>query len=214
MRPADTKERIFDAAERLFVERGFSGASLRAVTGEAGVNLAAVNYHFGSKEELLRAVFRRRFGPMNQQRLEELDALEARCSDAAPHVEEVLETLLRPLLAPEPRRNAHGVGTRALVARLVAEPRHLLRPLLKEEFAEVARRYFVALRRALPEVPVSELLWRFQFATGAINHVVAEAVSDQTPLDQHAPADTLARMVAFLGAGMRGAVPKGPEEGE
>ena len=213
MKPADTKERIFDAAERLFVERGFAGSSLRAVTGEAGVNLAAVNYHFGSKEELLRAVFRRRFGPMNQLRLEALDTLEARCAGGPPRVEEVLETFLRPLLEQqESSRNSHnGVGTRALVARLVAEPRHLLRPLLQEEFAEVARRYFVAMRRALPDVPTRELLWRFQFVTGAINQVIAEDASDQLPLDEHPPADTLQRMVAFLGAGLSCAVPQEAE---
>ena len=78
MTQADTKERILDAAELLFAEHGFSGTSLRAVTGEAEVNLAAVNYHFGSKMGLFKAVVLRRVGPLNEERLRMLDALEAR----------------------------------------------------------------------------------------------------------------------------------------
>jgi AcrR family transcriptional regulator len=68
----DTKERILDAAERLFAAHGFAGTSLRAVTKEAGVNLAAVHYHFGTKEDLLRAVLSRIVIPVNRERLEML----------------------------------------------------------------------------------------------------------------------------------------------
>src|SRR5258708_20774530 len=72
-----TKDRILDAAERLFATQGFEATSLRAITTQAGVNLAAVNYHFQSKDALLRAVIARRIGPVNRRRLELLDAWEA-----------------------------------------------------------------------------------------------------------------------------------------
>ena len=193
------------------MERGFAGASLRAVTREAGVNLAAVNYHFGSKEELLREIFRRHLGPINKRRLELLDALESSCGKDKVRVEQVLETLLRPMLEHEDRRTG-GVPVRALVARLVAEPRDVLHPVLKQEFAEVARRYFTALREALPELPMPELLWRLQFVVGVMNHVVSEEVSKQIDLGRRPPADTLQRMVAFLGAGMRTEPPDGLEK--
>src|ERR1700682_4102017 len=65
---ADTKTRILDAAESLFMEHGFEATSLRSLTTAAGVNLAAVNYHFGTKEVLFRAVLTRRLDPMNQER--------------------------------------------------------------------------------------------------------------------------------------------------
>src|SRR5262252_5809342 len=74
--PVATKDRILDAAEALFMEHGFEATSLRSITAAAGVNLAAVNYHFGSKEELFQAVLTRRLDPMNQERIELLEALE------------------------------------------------------------------------------------------------------------------------------------------
>jgi len=78
MSHTDTKDRILDVAERLFAEHGFANTSLRSITAEAGANLAAVNYHFQSKDALIQAVFARRLGPLNQARLEMLDAAEAR----------------------------------------------------------------------------------------------------------------------------------------
>lgn len=78
----DTRERILDAAERLFMESGYEGTSMRMITGEAGVNLAAVNYHFGSKEALLREVFRRRLNWLNTERLRALDLLEQQAQGA------------------------------------------------------------------------------------------------------------------------------------
>src|SRR5499427_8524856 len=81
-RSSATQEKILDSAEELFMEHGFEATSLRAITAAARVNLAAVNYHFGSKEELFQAVLSRRLDPMNQQRVELLDRLER---DAAPN---------------------------------------------------------------------------------------------------------------------------------
>ena len=159
----------------------------------------------------MREIFRRRLGPINQRRLELLDALESSCTNHRVGVEQVLETFLRPMLEHEDRPSG-GVPIRALVARLVAEPRDVLLPVLKQEFAEVARRYFTALREALPELPMPELLWRFQFVVGVMNHVVSEEVSKQIDLGRRPPVDTLQRMVAFLGAGMGTEPPGGLEK--
>src|SRR3954471_6891345 len=82
-RAADTKARMLDAAEALFMEHGFEATSMRAITAAAAVNLAAVNYHFGSKEELFEAVLTRRLDPMNQHRIGLLDRLEAEAAAAA-----------------------------------------------------------------------------------------------------------------------------------
>src|SRR3954471_13629244 len=90
---AGTKSRILDAAEQLFMEHGFEATSLRQLTSAAGVNLAAVNYHFGSKEELFQAVLTRRLDPMNQERIELLEALERDVEQAA-SCEKVLFTML------------------------------------------------------------------------------------------------------------------------
>src|SRR2546425_2393184 len=73
----ETRTRILDAAEELFMQHGFEGTSMRLLTTKAGVNLAAVNYHFGSKHALIEAVFRRRLDPLNVARISGLGKLEA-----------------------------------------------------------------------------------------------------------------------------------------
>src|SRR3954471_10629137 len=94
----DTKTRILDAAERLFVEHGFEATSLRQLTSAAGVNLAAVNYHFGSKEELFQSVLTRRLDPMNQERIELLEKLERESGGKPVGVEKILSSMLIPAL--------------------------------------------------------------------------------------------------------------------
>ena len=96
MRRPDTKEIILDTAERLFAERSFSSVSLREITAEAGVNLAAVNYHFGSKDALLLAVFRRRAVDLNRERLNLLREAEARAGDGPAPLYDILHALVCP----------------------------------------------------------------------------------------------------------------------
>ena len=103
----DTKEQILDVAERLFADRGFHATPLRDITSEAGVNLASVNYHFGSKEALLAAVLERRLSPVNARRLELLDAIEAAAGTGAPNAEEVIRAFLSP---PFQKRHEWGAG--------------------------------------------------------------------------------------------------------
>src|SRR4051812_43041858 len=93
---ADTKTRILDAAEQLFMEHGFEATSLRQLTAAASVNLAAVNYHFGTKEELFQAVLTRRLDPMNQERIELLDRVEREAGDKPPQVEKLIFAMLVP----------------------------------------------------------------------------------------------------------------------
>src|SRR5881394_149494 len=94
----DTKTRILDAAESLFMEHGFEATSLRQLTAAAGVNLAAVNYHFGSKEELFQAVLTRRLDPMNHERIELLARLERDAGDKPIACERILAAMLTPAL--------------------------------------------------------------------------------------------------------------------
>src|SRR5689334_14589066 len=94
---SDTKQRILDAAERLIGEQGFAGTSLRQIIAEAGVNLAAVHYHFGSKEELLHALVQRKVGPVNEKRLELLDRQVAAARGKPVPVVKVLRAFLEPM---------------------------------------------------------------------------------------------------------------------
>ncbi|HYL25936.1 MAG TPA: TetR family transcriptional regulator, partial [Burkholderiales bacterium] len=90
----ETRTRILDAAEELFMQHGFEGTSMRLLTAKAEVNLAAVNYHFGSKHALVEAVFRRRLDPMNAARLAELDKLEA--AERLPQPEGIIRAFIAP----------------------------------------------------------------------------------------------------------------------
>lgn len=186
---ADTKERILDAAERLFVARGFAGSSLRAITTEAGVNVAAVHYHFGGREELLRAVLHRRVDPVNQARFEALDAL-----GQAPSVEAILHAFVDPAFA------AVRAGELPQVAALLFhEPTG--KGLVSELFGELAERMEAALAQALPDTPHRVLRDRLQFVVGA---VVFELVGHR-PVGPDRPRglpSVGADLVAFLAAGI------------
>jgi AcrR family transcriptional regulator len=168
----DTKTALLDAAERLFAETGIAQSSLRAITSEAGANLASVNYHFGSKEGLVKAVFARRLRPLNQLRLDMLE----RCAPSSPHPPD-LQSLLRAFVEPAVvMMNSDDLGDREfikLLGRTLSEPTHELHALLVEEFREMAERFSAALRQIFPDAPQEEVVWRFHFMVGALAHTVA-----------------------------------------
>src|SRR5437867_413927 len=90
----DTKQRILDSAERLFAQSGFAATSLRSIIADAKVNLAAIHYHYHSKEALFDAVILRRLEPINRERLELLDAYERSAADGKASLEQILEAFL------------------------------------------------------------------------------------------------------------------------
>ena len=165
MSATDTKERILDAAERLFARQGLEGFSLRAVTAEAGVNLAAVNYHFGSKAALLRSLVRRAFASVNAEQLCLLDALEVEIP--APTVEDLLVAFATPVFALFDTDHAGEWGPAWMAARETDGPDRE-RPPMQFADTDVTRRYHTALRRALPYVPPDELWWRFERANNLL----------------------------------------------
>ncbi|HYG62917.1 MAG TPA: TetR family transcriptional regulator [Thermoanaerobaculia bacterium] len=200
----DTREALLDAAESLFSELGIQASSLRAITQRAGANLAAVHYHFGSKEGLVRAVFSRRLKPLNEQRLRLLEACDLTADDA---VEQVLNAFLSPLLRMS-RETPEGVRDFArLMGRAYMEPSEEVREMLLEEIGEVVRRFTEALGRILSPLPGQELLWRLHFVAGAMGHTVACSHA----LEKHShglcqpsnPDEALRFMIPFLAAGLR-----------
>jgi len=200
---SDTKDRLLDAAERLFAAGGVGATSLRAVTAEAGVNVAAVHYHFGSKQELLRAVFVRRIAPLNEERLKRLDALEAQPD--GPTLEATLEALVTPSIE---FAEAHPQLSE-LVGLLYSEPVDEARALAHEVFAETMGRFCAALGRVLPAVPPADIEVRFAFVVGAMVHVL----SRRAPLP-HEPAEMRDALLRFLAAGLRApADPRAPRRG-
>ena len=165
---ADTKGKILDAAEELFSERGFPSTTLRAITEQAGVNLAAVNYHFGSKDALIFAVFDRFVVPMNEKRLQLLDDAEAGTGSDGPSLESVVSAFLHPVVRNW-KRGDRWPRRMKLMARAMIELGPKSEDLKRHLFAEVARRFLPALARCAPHLGRAELAWRFYFAIGAMN---------------------------------------------
>jgi AcrR family transcriptional regulator len=148
--PGDPRERLVEAAERLFAERGFEGASVREITTAAGCNVAAVSYHFGGKEELYRAVFVRRLAALREQRV---GALHQALGEAGEHadLDLVLRTFVTSFLEPL-REEGRGRLLMSLFAREMQDPR-LPRGVFAEEMVIPVQRAMVgALQRVEPDL--------------------------------------------------------------
>ncbi len=206
-----TRARILDTAEQLFAERGFDGASLRAITSGAGVNLAAVNYHFRSKNDLIHEVFARRLAPINARRLAMLDACEKAAGKGVVPLERVVRAFVEPLLRPEGITPAGRLPLQTLLGRMYAEPGRNVRRIFLGEMEEVALRFREAFRRALPEVPPTEFYWRLHFTIGAMAHTLAASwIIEMLSGGLCDPSDvdgTVERLVAFAIAGLESPLP-------
>lgn len=194
---ATTCDRILDAAERLFAEEGFHATSLRQITQAADANLAAVNYHFGSKQALILAVFRRRLDALNKARLARLDA--ALTDSDSPDLEEILEAFIVPALAFTHGSADAGHLFMRILMRAFAERDDQLHRALSAEYAHVMRRFASAIAVALPGVEEQRLRRQLDFIVGALTHTMAE----NGITNGQAIADDLVR---FAAAGLRSAV--------
>jgi AcrR family transcriptional regulator len=195
-----TRDRILGAAETLFAQRGFDGASLRQLTAAAGVNLAAVHYHFGSKEKLVEEVVRRRLDALNADRLAALAQLGGK---HAATLEEVLAAYIRPALAFA--HDGNGALFMRVLARAFAEHDGTLRQFLSDNYGHVMRQFTAEFARLLPHLSKPELYWRIDLVTGALTHAMSGFgmiqrkgdVSEQAHREQ-----TVQHLIRFAAAGL------------
>ncbi len=160
----NTREKILETAERLFAERGFEATSLRHITTEAGVNLAAVNYHFGSKEGLLREVLKNRIVPMNESRQILLEKSRFQSQDGVVSLERIYEAFLRPFFnIGAPGGDSNGLFLRML-GRISSEKPGFMKGLYQEHFKEIQELFVAAIGEAQPELSREEIHWKFHFA--------------------------------------------------
>ena len=217
----DTRERILDAAEALFVEHGFEATSMRMITGRAGVNLASINYHFGSKDALIQDVFRRRLTWLNQERLRALERYEAEAKGAPLKPHQIVEAFFGVSLRMAADTEHGGHTFMRLLGRTYTEPTAFVRQFLADEYAVVVPRFKQALFRSLPDVPPEEILWRFHFMLGAMSYAIAGTDALQLmaeyELDEKDPEALSRRLMPFLLGGLRaplaGQAPKAKEKG-
>jgi len=202
----DTKERLLDAAERLFAERGFEGTSMRAVTQAADTSVSAANYHFGCKKALLRAALVRRLEPLNRRRLEALDALEEEADGGAVPMEALLEAYLRPGFEAQRESGDGRSPFLSIAAQLYTDHHEMFSALKVELFGPVIARFVDALARALPDRTRDELVLDFQFFIGVMVHVIGgnARIEEEAGEPASIPDERLVqRIVSFTAAGLR-----------
>ena len=205
---ADTKTRILDTAESLFMEHGFEATSLRSLTAAAGVNLAAVSYHFGSKEELFQAALTRRLDPMNQERIELLDKLDREAGGKPLSCEKILFAMLIPALRLARDEKRGGKNFLRLLGRAYADPAPFIRQFLSEQYVGMINRYKEAFLKALPHLSRHELTWRLHFVMGALSYTLAgtdalKLFAQVTAVEKYDDELLLQRPAPFLVAGLK-----------
>jgi AcrR family transcriptional regulator len=201
----ETRTRILDAAEELFMQHGFEGTSMRQLTSRAGVNLAAVNYHFGSKDALIEAVLRRRLDPMNAARIAALEELENESRASAP--EAIIRAFVGPSLRMIEDARSGGRNFIRLLGRTYTDPAKGIRALIGQMYAPAMERYKRALQRALPQMPADELVWRMHFMFGTLAYTLAatdtvQLIAGCKPEDRYDARLLEERLTAFLAAGL------------
>lgn len=203
-----TADRILDAAEDLFAAKGFAETSLRQITSKADVNLAAVNYHFGSKERLIQAVFERTLTPFCDS-LEKQLMLHARQGDKALKLEELFGMMVATANQVYEGDAKKFSRFMRLLGLAYAQTEEHLRAFLGQRYGIVFRRFLVHIKLASPEMPPKELFWRIHFALGAAVFTLAsfEGLKDilnaDYGMDVSLPG-AVKRLVPFMAAGIRG----------
>jgi AcrR family transcriptional regulator len=212
-----TKDKLMDAAEKLFARSGFHGASVRDITAAAGVDLALVNYHFGSKEKLLAAILERRGRVLNEERLQRLAEERLRAAPAPPSTEAVVGAFLDPILD----RLAHaGPGWHSyfsLIAYVNNSP-EWGRKLMGKTFDKVVRQFIQAVMDSLPGSAPEDIFWGYNFLTGALTLSLAETGRLDALSDGRCRSDDVAalkkRLGPYVAAGLRALAQQGAAAGD
>ncbi|WP_339806683.1 TetR/AcrR family transcriptional regulator [uncultured Marinobacter sp.] len=208
MAQSDTVDKILDAAEELFAAQGFAETSLRMITGKAGVNLAAVNYHFGSKNALIQAVFARFLTPFSATLEEEFDELEARPGERQPTIEELLGALTGSAVRM-PQRNERGISIfMRLLGLAYTQSQGHLREYLEVEYRDIFSRFMRLLKEATPQLSSVDRYWRIQFMLGATAFTMSSSDALRGILQAKTGVETqiqeiASRLIPFLAAGMQ-----------
>jgi AcrR family transcriptional regulator len=220
-RSASTRDAILDAAECLFAEHGHDSTSMRQITRAAHVNLSAVNYHFGSKESLVVAVFQRRIEALNAERIRLLDDLEASSTGAPVPPSAIVEAYFGPLVRHVCRSGARRRAFMPLQNLVMSDPAGAISAVFAAERADVTRRFVCALRGSLPDIPENEVIRRFHYMLGAAVYAimgaerpdpVADAPDAPDAVDaagRRAEGQLLEQLLPFLLGGLCAPVPLG-----
>ncbi|MFT6247157.1 MAG: AcrR family transcriptional regulator [Cognaticolwellia sp.] len=205
-----TKNKILDAAESLFADKGFNGTSLREITSQAEVNLAAVNYHFGSKKELIKAVMSRYMNELSP-RLEL--ALTEVCEQESPSLIEVFSAFIDPLLSLNDYKNNGTSNFLQLLGRGYTDSQGFLRWFLTTQYPGVIDNFVIAVQKAYPELSAEEMFWRLHFTMGTVVFTMSssDALIDIAKSDfkrELQISDVIRNVIPYVAAGVGAPMPK------
>lgn len=198
---SDTRKRLLEATEWLFIESGYEAMSLRHITARANANLAAVNYHFGSKEALVQELLSQRLDRLNRERLQLLSACEQQ-NPAGMDVVGILGMLFVPAFRLS-HGNASGPAFMRLLGRVYSDPSPFIRNYLQEHYQPIFGRFFDAFSRALPGLPRNELGLRLHFALKALSGMLAgedmqQLIASISKGEAINDSELLARLISLL----------------
>lgn len=204
----DAKERIFEAAEKLFAEQGYAATSMRMIAHDACVPLASINYHFNSKRDLMEAIYRRVLGA-DGWRSSHLDKLEREAGGAPLSVLQIVQTFAESILRLSRKDTISGAIFKQLVGRAYFEPGD---DCIPPEYVQIMDRYRVALQRALPDLPEEELNRRMYFFVGIVAYVMAgrdvmQLLGHCAPATPKDPEALLRSLLPFIVGGMQAPPP-------
>ena len=215
----ETRDRILDAAESLFADNGFRAVSLRQITTEAGVNLAAVNYHFGGKDGLIYEVLTRVVGPINEERLSSLDLAEADAQGDAVPIRTILDAFFRPVVNQLAGAHHNSQLYLKLAGRCLSESEEHSPETLLKLFEKVADRFVAASAKSLPHLSEVDIYWRLHFSVGTLLHSLAKGsqlvLFSRGKIPSVDPAETLDQLIQYTAGGMESPpIQETPDEAE
>lgn len=179
-----SRRRILDATESLFIAHGYKGTSMRQIASQAKVSLAAMNYHFGSKEGLMREVIRRRLDCLNDECLRQLDALETEAAGNPLKPSQIIDAFFGTFVRLPQMPDHGGLAALRLLGHALADSSEFIQTFLGHESAHLVGRYNAALFLALPDVPKTEIAWRFHLMLGAMSYAIVGTDAFKPSVDQ------------------------------
>ncbi len=198
-RPA--RERLLASAERLFAEKGYNGVSVRDIASDAKVTVGSIRYHFGSKEDLLKAVFERLVRPLSDQRKERMEYVFRQSRGKNLDIRDVLEAAMEPVF----RLSRENDTYRRMIGRSSTDPTAEVKKVMRELYRTGKTNVHKALRRACPHLSRKEFYWRYFCYYGATQYVLADVGRMQmiagNSFDTSDPEVALKFVMPFLAAG-------------
>ena len=204
MNEVSTREKLLDSAELLFAEKGIDATSLREITTHADVNLASVNYHFRSKDELIWSVYERRFKAISDRRVDLLNQLEE--NNQQPELEEVLDAFFRPVIEATHLPDGSIAKFMPLMGRMYLERPDLRSRIFDQLIRPMADRYIAAFTHCLPHLSQIEVILRMQFIVGSLLHMLVAHQLVEKFLDRSVTGPierAVGELVIFSAAGLR-----------